>query len=174
MKKVFIILVLAFAIMTTGICFATVTTEVYVESTPISGNTWLLDYTVSNISLGTLEELTVEFDFDSFDNLIDVSGPEAACDIEVWPAISQTYDGWAFDVLFDTPLANGDSFTAISMQVDYLGIGNPIMQYYEVIDPVTFATIVDGYTVPEPTTLLLFGFSALLLRRRFLKLIANG
>jgi len=165
MNKFFMSLVLVL-MMATGVCFASVETEVYVESSLVSGNTWLLDYVVKNKTLGAVKELTVEFDFDSFDNLIDVSGAGAGCNIQVWPAISQAGDGWAFDVVLDMPLGIGGSFTGVSMQVDYLGGGDPLMQYYEVVDPVTFVTIADGYTVPEPMTLLLLGLGGLVIGRK--------
>jgi len=165
MNKFFMSLVLV--LMTaTGVCFASVETEVYVESSLVSGTTWLLDYIVKNKTLEAVNELTIEFDFDSFDNLVDVSGAGASCDIKVWLTIPQTHDGWAFDVVFDTPLGIGGSFTGISMQVDYLGGGDPLMQYYEVVDPVTFVTIADGYTVPEPVTLLLLGLGGLVIGRK--------
>jgi len=45
------------------------------------------------------------------------------------------------------------------------GVGEPGSQYYEIIDPVTFETIEDGYTIPEPGTLLLLGLGGFVLRR---------
>jgi len=163
MDKFFVSLVLVL-LMATGVCFASVETDVYVESSFVSGNTWLLDYVVKNNTLAAVKEVTVEFDFGSFANLSDVSGAGAGFNIQVWPAVPQTNDGWAFDVVFDTPVGIGDSFAGISMQVDYLGGGDPIMQYFEVIDPVTFVMIADGYTVPEPVTLLLLGLGGLVVR----------
>ena len=167
MKK-FLICSILLLITANNFCSATNNMEIYVESTLISDNTWQLDYTVSNydFTIDVIEEATVEFDFDEFDNLSDVSLEGLACDIQVWPAITQTRDGWAFDVLFDKSLEIGESFTGISMQVDYLGDGKPVMLYYEIVDPVTFETITDGYTVPEPTTLLLLGLGGLLARRK--------
>lgn len=166
MKK-FSICSIILLMMATGVCLATNDIGVFVESTLISDETWQLDYTVSNFSLEVIKEVTVEFDFDEFDNLIDVSSDGLGCDIKVWPAITQTHDGWAFDVLFDTPVGSGDSFTGISMLVDYTGDGEPEMQYYLVSDPMTFAKIADGYTVPEPATVTMIGLCGLgVIRRR--------
>jgi len=59
----------------------------------------------------------------------------------------------------------GEGIYGFTVSFDWSGEGEPAAQYYEIVDPVTYDTIADGWTVPEPGTLVLLGFGALLAAR---------
>jgi len=60
----------------------------------------------------------------------------------------------------------GEHVYGFAVSFDWLGAGQPGSQYYEIIDPDTFETIEDGYTVPEPGTFCLLGLGSVVLLRR--------
>ena len=60
----------------------------------------------------------------------------------------------------------GQHVSGFAVSFDWLGTGRPCSQFYEIIDPADFHTVDSGYTVPEPATLLLFGFGGMILRKR--------
>ncbi|MHC4462646.1 MAG: hypothetical protein ACYS30_14610 [Planctomycetota bacterium] len=60
----------------------------------------------------------------------------------------------------------GEHVYGFSISFDWLGTGEPGSQFYEIINPVTFETIEDGHSVPDPAALLLFRFGCLPLRKK--------
>jgi hypothetical protein len=76
-------------------------------------------------------------------------------------------DAGGYDALAtNLKIAIGENLTGFSVNFDWLGIGEPGSQYYEIIDPATFGTIESGYTAPELATCLLLLSGGVLLRRR--------
>ncbi len=156
--------------------FGTPMTEIWYETSYLgpgleSGERWEYTYDVYNLDLAVgIEEFTVWFDFGLYDNLV-VTTPETPPEWDqiVWQVEPVLEDPGGYDtVATNLNIAEGISLSGFSVSFDWLGAGEPGSQYYEIINPVTFATIEDGYTVPEPVTLLLLGFGGLVLlgRRR--------
>ena len=151
--------------------FAVPMTKICYEPTEVGADRWQYNYEVTNISLaGAIEEFTIWFDIGQYDNLAleTLDPPAANWDELVWdpdPVISDDggYDAW---VNLATPIGVGQSISGFAVSFDWLGTGDPASQYYEIIDPVTFNTIDSGWTIPEPTTLILLGAGLLALRKR--------
>lgn len=144
-------------------------TQVDYTLTDLGGGSWQYEYQVGNISLSVpIEEFTIYFDYGSYDNL-SVSTPATPADWDqiVWQVEPVLGDPGGYDALStNLSIDIGESLSGFSVTFDWLGIGEPGSQYYEIIDPVTFGTIDSGYTVPEPATCLLLLSGGVLLRRR--------
>jgi len=167
-------LVASFALlMATQIAFATTITY---DVNNISGTTWTYDFEVFNDSLSSgLEEFTVFFEVNAYQNLSVVATPSGWDPLAIQPDPTLPDDGF-FDALALTAggLVPGDSLGGFIVQFDFLGIGTPGSQAFDVVDPVTFATLDSGFTqaavVPVPAAVWLFGsglvmFSGALRRR---------
>jgi len=131
----------------------------------VSGNTWEYTYTLNNDMLSVdIEEFTIWFDVDLFENLA-VGTTPADWDplvIDPDPDLPPDGDDGFYDALtLISGIAPGDSLGGFIVQFDYLGTGTPGNQYFQVINPKTFATIDDGFTqsavVPIPAAIWLFG-----------------
>jgi len=171
-NKVFIGVVLVCVLAASG--FGSPLTGIQFLANDLGSNQWEYVYTVENIALSEgIEEFTIWFDYGLYDNLV-VTTPAPLSDnwneavIQPEPVLSD--DGY-YDVLAETGdpgigigIAAGD----FSVSFDWLGSGTPGSQFYEIIDPDTFATIEDGYTVPEPATMILLvaGMFALRTKRK--------
>jgi len=132
------------------------------SSTNISGNTWENTYSVSNDTLASdIEEFSIYFDLGLYDSLSLVTAP-ADWDPIVFDPDPLLPDDGLYDVLaLVSGIASGDMLSGFSIQFDFLGAGAPGAQFFEVLDPFTFAVLDSGYTqlvvasVPEPGILLL-------------------
>ncbi len=148
--------------------FGALLTEIQYEVGDLGSNQWEYIYTVENIGLSTgIEEFTIWFDYGLYDNLV-VTTPETPPEWGqiVWQVEPVLEDPGGYDALAtNLNIDIGESLDGFSVSFDWLGTGNPGLQYYEIIDPLDFSTIEDGYTVPEPGMLLLLGLGALLGRR---------
>ncbi len=84
-------------------------------------------------------------------------------------------DDGAYDALTtNSGIGIGVTVSDFSVSFDWLGVGEPGAQFYEIIDPVTFETIDSGITIiPEPGTLLLLSIGGLALLRRRKNLTAD-
>ena len=111
-----------------------------------------------------IEEFTIWFDMDLFENL-GVAVAPAGWDpliIEPDPDIPPAGDDGFYDALaLVAGIAPSVSLAGFSVQFDYLGIGTPGDQFFEIINPTTFSTLDDGFTqsavVPIPAAIWLFG-----------------
>lgn len=129
------------------------------DVTNISGNTWEYTYTLSNDILAVdIEEITIFFDYTAYENLTLSTAP-----VDWDPLIFQpgTTDGF-YDVLaLASGIALGGSLGGFTVQFDYLPSGTPGSQVFNIVDPLTFATLDSGQTVlaavPIPTAIWLFG-----------------
>ena len=152
--------------------FALPVTKIQYEATDLGSGRWQYSYDVTNISLtGVIEEFTIWFDFRSFDNLsIETPDPPASDwdEIVVQPEQVLSDDGY-YDALalgVGIGIGIGESVSGFSVSFDWLGAGEPGLQFYEIIDPDTFETIDSGYTIPEPATIFLLGFGSMAFRKK--------
>lgn len=125
---------------------------------------WEYQYTVSDTTFTADTGFTIYFDLGLYD-LLDPFPVSPSSDwwVTTWDPDSNIPDDGAFDALalVDSPtLAN--TFT-----VSFVWLGascEPVNQYFDVYDGITWATLDSGLTissspstVPEPTTMTLFG-----------------
>ena len=152
--------------------FGTPLTDIQYEVSYLGSDRWEYSYTVENLGLsGGIEEFTIWFDFGLYDNLV-VTTPATPPEWDeiVWDVEPVLEDPGGYDALaMNLNIDIGESLDGFSVSFDWLGTGRPGPQYYEIIDSLDFSTIEDGYTVPEPTMLMLFGFGLLALRSEKLK-----
>jgi hypothetical protein len=130
---------------------------------------WQYTYDVYNLHLPEeINEFTIWFGVGSYGNLaIETQDPPAGSwDEVVWQPEPFLGDDGGYDALAkNLSIDIGQNVSGFAVSFDWLGIGTPGSQFYEIIDPVDFHTIDSGFTtVPEPTTLLLFGLGAMILK----------
>lgn len=139
----------------------------------IAANNWEYTYSVSNDTLGVaIEEFTVFFDASLFENLTLVGSPAGWDSLVVDPDLDLPDDGF-FDScsssVFCAGAGNaipvGGALGGFSISFDFLGVGTPGGQVFDIVDPETFDTIDSGMTtaVPVPAAGWLFGSSLVLL-----------
>lgn len=152
-------------------------TEITYETTDVGSGRWEYTYEVSNIDLWVnqqqvaIREFTIWFDDGLYDNLsVTTPTPLSTSWDEIhWQPEPLMQDPGAYDALIlppSTGIGIGESLYGFSVDFDWLGTGSPGSQYYEIINPDTFETIDTGYTIPEPATVVLLGFGAVVFRQR--------
>ena len=150
--------------------FADQNTQIRYQTTNLGSGRWQYIYDVYNLSLPQeIEEFTIWFGVGSYANLaIETQNPPAAnWDEVVWQPEPFLGDDGGYDALAkNLNIDIGGNVYGFAVSFDWLGVGNPGSQFYEIIDPIDFHTIESGYTVPEPATLLLFGLGWIFLRRK--------
>jgi hypothetical protein len=158
-----------FLYLFTAPIFADPNTQIQYEATDLGSGRWQYTYDVYNLSLAEeIKEFTIWFDVDSYDNLtIETLDPPASnWDEVVWQPEQFLGDDGAYDALAKSlSIVVSQNVYGFAVSFDWLGIGTPGSQFYEIIDPVDFHTIDSGFTIPEPATLLLFGLGCMLLPR---------
>jgi len=151
-----------------GPAFGGLITEVDYTVTDLGSNLWQYTYEVKNISLvEPLMEFTIWFDYGKYDNLSIATPNQLSA---VWNQIIMQpepvlKDAGYYDALsLELGIGQGQTVNGFAVSFDWLGVGQPGPQFYEIIDPVTFETIDSGYSVPEPATILLIGLGGLVLQ----------
>jgi hypothetical protein len=149
---------------------ATPITKIQYQATDIGSGRWQYSYEVTNISLTpAIEEFTIWFNYGLYDNLsIETPDPPAGDwdEIVIQPEPVLEDDGYYDALALGLGIGIGNSVSGFAVSFDWLGVGEPGSQLYEIIDPATFDTLDSGYTIPEPTTLLLLTFGGMILRRK--------
>ena len=170
MKKLSILVsILIFSSMT----FAGLT-KVYYTAENVSGNQWVYNYTIINLALTEgIKEFTIWFDHGKYASIQRESDPtlDKAWDQVTWQPNESLQNNGGFDVLaLAAPIEIGDSgVSGFAVYFLWSGTGNPGRQFFEVVNPDNTSQVLDsGYTIPEPTSLiLLIGSSiCLALKRR--------
>ncbi len=166
MKKE-ILMGVVFAFFFAAAAFAVPITQIRYEATDLGSGRWLYNYEVTNISLTpAIEEFTIWFDYGLYETIA-VEIPKSGWnELVVQPEPVLADDGYYDALTLDTGIGTGQTVNGFAVSFNWLGVGQLGPQFYEIIDPVTFETIDFGYTVPEPTTLLLLGLGGMILQRK--------
>jgi len=150
--------------------FAEEPTEIWYEVADLGAGRWEYTYDVTNNSLTEgIDEFTIWFDYGLYDDLM-VTTPATPADWDqiVWQPEPVLEDDGAYDALA-TNSGIGIDITVgdLSVSFDWLGTGDPGSQFYEIVVPNTspMQVIDSGWTVPEPTALLLITFGVIIVRR---------
>lgn len=169
MKEVSVLIIIV--VLTCTMICAHTSTGISYETVEIGGGQWQYLYTVSNISLPVLiEEFSIYFDYGLYSNL-SIAGSLTGWDQIIWQPEPVLDDPGGYDALTlssNSGIGIGQSVTGFGVNFTWLDQDTPGSQYYEIIDPLTFATIDSGYTVPipEPGTCSLVLSGLMLLSRR--------
>jgi hypothetical protein len=140
-------------------------TQISYISEELGANRFQYTYTVTNINLSEpIEEFTIYFDCGLYDNLVIDTQPPLSVNwdeiiIQPEPVLS---DDGIYDAL-STGICQGQSISGFSVSFDWFGTDNPGIQFYEIINPVSFETIDSGFTVPEPASVFLLTAGYLIL-----------
>lgn len=124
----------------------------------ISGNTWEYIYIIENATLSVdIEEFTIFFDVGLYENLIVSATPVDWNPLVIQPDAAIPDDGFYDALALVMGIAPGAYLAGFSVQFDFLGAGTPGAQPFDIVDPVTFATLKSGVTtpIPEPGTFVL-------------------
>jgi hypothetical protein len=154
---------------------------IYYELTDLGGGSYEYHYSVDNQTLSPVEEFTIWFELDLYDNLL-ISGSHSADwdGLAIQPDPLLPDDGFADWLTFGSTISPGEILGGFIVEFDWLGSGTPGSQFFEIIDPITFTALSSGFTqstqtassVPEPDTWVLVAVGLLLFRSgRFIKSI---
>ena len=138
-------------------------TSVDFTATHLSGSTWRYDYLIANDTLGTpIDEFTIFFKLGLFENLSSPQQPAAWSSVIAQPDPGLPADGFYDSATMSGGIAPGGSLSGFSVTFSYLGSGTPGSQLFDIVNPVTFATLDSGQTqlagaagAPEPPALTL-------------------
>ncbi len=167
MKKVFLLGIVF--ILFSSISYSEILSKVHYETDELEGGRWKYTYKVENVGLAEgIKELTIWFDEGLCSDLTLESPTQISSEwdeITVQPEPVINANGY-YDALYLTsPIGLSESVAGFSVSFNWLGNQvDPAAQFYEIIDPVTFETIDEGFTVPEPATMVLLCISVGALR----------
>jgi len=136
--------------------------------TDLSSGQFECEYTLINNNSVAIQEFTIWFDVQLYDNLVLTTEEPLASQ---WDEIILKKTGFGLPIGYDAKSLTGgilhaETLNGFSVKFDWFGTGIPGSQFFEIIDPTTFQTIHSGYTVPEPATIFLLGLGGLALRAK--------
>jgi hypothetical protein len=149
-------------------------TTVFYDVTNISGNLWEYEYeVVNNTLLADIDEFTIWFEYGLYDGL-NVTTPVADWDeIVSQPDIILPVldDGFYDAYALVSGIAPATSKSGFSVSFNWLGLGTPDSQFFEIVDTNSFNMLDSGYTtpfpsaapIPEPATMFLLAPGLVLL-----------
>jgi len=171
-SSIFVLLVFFFPAMAS----ATLDTQIWYDAHEItpaiddSPAKWQYTYDMLNIGLDEpIQQFTIWFDYGKYNNLV-VETPSPLSenwDETVWQPEPLLQDDGAYDArALGERIKQGEKVSGFIVTFDWLADGEPGKQWYEIVDPETFETIDSGWTIPEPTTLVLLGIGAIALLKK--------
>ena len=128
----------------------------------LGSGSWQYNYIIINDSLtGTINEFTIYFELNKYENLSVVASPAVWDDLLVQPGSFIGLNDGYYDSYSALGVGAGESAGVFSVRFDWLVAGAlPGDQDFEIVDPVTFAVLEDGRTsqtvVPLPGAMMLF------------------
>jgi opacity protein-like surface antigen len=168
MKRIILAAVMLGCVLSTS-AVADTNTQIRYDATDLGLGQWQYSYEVSNINLSMpIEEFTIWFDYGLYENLaIATPDPPAGnWDEVIWQPDSVLGNG-GYDALTKSlSIGTGESVSGFSVSFNWLGVGSPGAQSYEIINPIDYTTIDSGVTVPEPSIFVLTGLGVLNIMRR--------
>ncbi len=150
---------------------ANLVTEILYDVNNLGSGRYQFTYDVININLPEgIEEFTIWFDYGLYGNLtVETQTPLATDWAEmVWQPEPAFGDDGAYDAqALASSIVVGQTISGFAVSFDWLGVGEPGSQFYEIVDPVSFEIIDSGHTIPEPATLFLctLGFLVIVTKR---------
>jgi hypothetical protein len=165
MMKRIISTVLVFASVV--VCQTTSATVINYNAIALGGNSFEYVYTVQNDTLQVpIKEFTIWFDEQLCGNLqIMTQAPLS----NNWGELLLSSAGFGVPLGYDAlkvsgGISQGESISGFVVRFDWLSVGRPGSQLFEVIDPSDSQTIESGHTVPEPLTISLLCLGWLMLK----------
>lgn len=136
--------------------------------TNTSGNMWRYDYEVTNDTLAShLEEFTIYFDLNLFEDMTVVSSPAGWDSIAVQPDAGLPDDGFFDALALGAGIGPGEFLGGFSVSFAFLGQGSPGAQRFDILNPITLAVLESGTTtVPAPSAGILLATAAMALSMR--------
>ena len=144
-----------FILLWASVSTASATTILY-NITNTSGNTWEYMYTVKNDILSVdIEEFTIFFDSSLYENLVATTTPIDWDPLVIQPDLGIPDDGFYDALALVFGISPGEILGGFGVQFDFLGIGTPGSQAFDIVDAFTFDLLDSGITtlasVPTPT-----------------------
>jgi hypothetical protein len=119
----------------------------------VSGDIWQYQYSVTNDSLlGPIDEFTIYFDKNGFSNLNVEASPAAWDSIAIEPDLEIPSDGFFDSLATGSGIAPGATLGGFAVSFQYLGLGTPGSQPFQIVDPSDFNVIDSGLTTPAGVT----------------------
>jgi hypothetical protein len=134
-------------------------TNISYTTQDLGSGVWEYSYTITNDTLSIpIEEFTIYFPYGIYDNLISTTSNTDWDILTIQPSnvlspLAGYYDG----LTLSTGILPGTSASGLTVAFNWLGIGTPGSQYFEIVNPSTFDVLESGQTtaVPIPPSLLL-------------------
>jgi hypothetical protein len=157
----------AFIFLSVASAFGSLFTQIQYETTDLGSGQWQYTYDVTNINLTEgVKEFTIWFDYGLYENLAIVTPDPPNWYGIVWQPELGLGDGGYDAATTGLGIGIGESVSGFSVRFDWLGVGNPGAQNYEIVNPTDFTTIETGFTVPEPSIFVLMGLGAFSIVRK--------
>lgn len=153
------------------------TAAIYSTPTLIGGIQWKYNYTVTvAMSDPSVDEFSIYFSPALYANLKVAETPTGWDSLVIQPDAGVPADGFLDALALGVGIGTGGAMTGFSVFFDFLGVGTPGDQRFDIVNPNTFAVLSSGFTtaaaitpdpppfnVPEPNTLALSGLALALL-----------
>jgi hypothetical protein len=169
-------------VMLSAIAAPASATLVEYDVSNISGDTWRYDYTVTNDSLSSsLDEFTVFFQLGEYQDISFGLAADGWDPLAIQPDPLLPDDGYYDALALIEGLAPGATLGGFSATFTWLGTGTPGSQPFDIVDPITIATLDSGMTrlrgtsepptsVPEPGGVVLLAAGLIIVAMRRMRL----